>query len=177
VQYAHWAVFWSKPDGRIGRFVPDPKTDLVEAQRIYDKLRDAGRKNVTLVTLNTGYPPPDKYADHEKVLIGRRKRDGVKVYRPQRVEPRQYQVRMKSLNRRGVWWCPRCRKLRRFVRKKGFRLDGIWVPDEHHACPMCTITHRDGHVRRYNPITQVIPTHTRKGRKRRRYRSDVEEDD
>jgi hypothetical protein len=177
VQYANWAVYWTKPDGSRGVFKPDPKTNLVEAQRVYDLLRDNGRKHVTLVCLNVGYPPPDKYADHEKVLLGRRKGTKTKVYKLQLVEPRQYQVRMLRVNHKGVWWCPRCRKLRRFVKRKGFRVEGIWVPDEHHACPMCDINHRDGHVRRYNPITQVIPMHTRKGRKRRRYRDHDEDDD
>jgi hypothetical protein len=173
VQYAHWKVVWRKADGKLVTFVPEPKTDMVEAQRIYEKALAIGRKP-TLICTNVGFPPPDKYADRERVLLGRRKGTKTKVYKLVLTTPRQYFTKMWHLNRQGVWWCPYCRKLRRFVKRKGFRLDGIWVPDEHMGCPVCKITHRDGHVRRYNPVAQTMPMHTRKGRQRRRYRNDDE---
>lgn len=144
---------------------------------MYELALKAGKQAATLHADNVGFPPPDKYADHEKILLGRRKGTKTKVYRIQLIQPLQYQVRMRALNHRGIWWCPYCRKMRHFVYRKGFRVDGIWVPDEHHACPLCSITHRDGHVRKYNPIAQQMPMHTRKGRKRNRYRDQHDEED
>lgn len=146
-------------------------TDFSEATRIYVLATTAGKKAVTLICANIGFPPPDKYADHQKVLVGRRKSTGAKVYRMELIEPRQYQVRMMKVNKnKDLWWCPYCRKLRRFVRKKGRYIEPehIWLEEDHYACPMCKVSHKDGRVKRYNPIVGLLAFKTSKTSKRTR---------
>lgn len=145
---ARWEVLWVK-DGRVVR--KPVGHDLAEGLRIYTLATTAGRRAVTLRCTNMQFPPPDKYADREDVVV---ERNG-KRYRGKRlIEPRQYLVRMGELNVRGVWWCGYCMQMRRFVKRSGFYVDGVWNADEHLACPICGASHRI--VGRYNPMSLRI---------------------
>lgn len=153
---ARWQVLWI--DGK--RIVREEfGHDLLLAVKRYAEL--AGKhRGVTLRCKNFAFPPPDKYADREVVVVrvgGKRKR-GLRI-----LQPLQYQSRMLSLNRRGIWWCPYCCELRKFVRHGSFKSHGQWVGEEAMCCPMCGATHRDFSVRRYNPLSVVIEMAPRNG--------------
>lgn len=175
---ARWEVLWVK-DRRVVR-IPF-EHDLSEALRIYTKAKDAGKPGATLRCCNVGFAPPDKYADHEiavevKEVRGRMRR--VKVKRP--IEPRQYMQRMGRMNRKGIWWCPYCMQLRKFVKRKGYRYSGVWVPQPGMHCPICETSHRDGHVAKYNPIARRISGRVknpnRAAERRRRRQRQAQED-
>lgn len=148
----NWSVLW---------FVPKTDTiirhrygaDLGEAVRVYSLVKRAGRVNATLRCDNIGFPPPKKWQPHyvrvPKIVEGTR---GKK----RRVYETQHRVPMNKANRAGIYWCPYCREMRRFQLQNGFHSEGQWCPDPDPRgglyCPMCGISHRDFHVRRWNPI-------------------------
>lgn len=151
-----WSVLW---------YVPEKDTiirkkcgyDLSEALRIYDMAKRAEKVNVTLRCDNMGFPPPSKWLPH-MVYVAHKE----VYYTPKRkrktrtIRKAELRVPMDKVNRAGIYWCPYCREMRRFQKQKGFMYDGIWVPDPDRRgglyCPMCGASHRDTHVRRYNPI-------------------------
>jgi hypothetical protein len=161
--HAKWEVRWVGSGGKIN--VRDFGTDFAGATRLYAKAAAAGKRAPTLRCKNIQHPPPPKYADTELVPIGRRKRTKQIVYRRQTTDPPLYLVRMRKLNAQGIWWCGYCRELRRFVRKEGFRVDGIWVDDPHWACPMCGASHTL--VAKYNPMAAELNIRRASGKKRR----------
>lgn len=134
---ANWEVLWVK-NGKIQR--KDCAHDLVEALRIYEMVKNAGRKNVTLRCKNFGFAPPTKLQPHEVVVK----------------KKRYLKVPLKKLNAEGIWWCPYCMKLRRFKRSNNFGIAGVVVREVRHVCPMCGISHRDHHVRKWNPVAQRL---------------------
>lgn len=149
-QRARWEVIWVHP--KKPELVRKPfEHDLQGAIDLYTRLKLAKRRGVTLRCMNMGFPPPDDLADREVVTI-RHPTTGRKVRGKRIMEPRQYLVRMGKLNARGIWWCPYCRQKRRFVKRRGFRVNGIWVGEEQLCCPVCKASDRDWHVRRYNPL-------------------------
>jgi len=176
---AKWEVMWVR-DGKIQR--KDCGDDIVEAMRIRDLALDGGRKAVTLRCKNFGFPPPDHLRPQE-VLVNvplnppKIVRRGGKRYRKTHEKKRMLKVPLKKLNAEGIWWCPYCMKLRRFKKTNSFVLDGIRVQETRHVCPMCGISHRDHHVRRWNPVAQRLfyeleeaprrrASRTKEGRKR-----------
>ncbi len=163
-QHVNWEVLWITPAGKVKR-VPFGH-DYVRALGVYTKAVAQGKRAVTLRSKNMPFPPPLKYADVEKVPLGRSKRTGKIVYETRRSDPPRYLVRMMTLNRRGIWWCPYCMKLRKFAKRNGMRVQGIWVEEPHYACPMCGASHKL--VRRYNPIAAQLEA--RRGRRRSRSR-------
>lgn len=145
---ARWQVLW-QAKGKTQR--KEFGTDFAGARDLYVKLIQGERKAVTLRCANVAFPPPDKYADQEDYIIvasnGRR-------YRGKRVvEPRVYRELMGGLNARGIWYCPYCMAMRRFVKRNYFMFEGIRVDEPSMQCPMCRATHRDNAVSRYNPIS------------------------
>lgn len=160
VRRAKWEVMWLRRGAVVRK---DCGSDLAEALRILELVKGAGRKGATLRSKNIAFPPPAKYADTEQVPIGRSKRTRKIVYAERTIEPPQYLTTMRSLNKRGVWWCPYCMKMRRFTRVKGFELDGIWVDKVQYVCPLCGVSH--GLVRRFNPLAAEIDMR-RRGRSR-----------
>lgn len=129
---AKWEVLWIK-NGKIQR--KDCGDDLTEAIRIYGVVK-GNRKGATLRCKNFGFPPPDKFRPTEVVIKHKR----------------YLKIPMKQLNAKGIWWCPYCRELRRFKLSRSFQVGGVTVRDVRHICPMCGISHRDIHVRRWNPV-------------------------
>jgi hypothetical protein len=63
---------------------------------------------------------------------------------------------MLAANRKGIYWCPYCREFRKFQLQHEYYYDGQRIPEPDKRgglyCPMCGISHRDMHVRRFNPI-------------------------
>lgn len=150
---ARWSVCWvAVKKGK--RFVveKDFETDLSAAIDLYTRAKKAGKPMVTLRCANVGFPPPEKYQPYEKWMAKKERRNGrvrkfrVKVY----VDP------MEEVNLRGIWWCPYCREMRRFLQQDGFRFEGMSVPVEGVHCPICGVSHRDVHVRKYNPQARLI---------------------
>lgn len=117
--------------------VTDFKDDFAEALRIYKKAVEAGLSDVTLRSKNVGFDPPKKLRPYVKKLT--------KKGEPTRIIP------LESYNLRGWWWCPYCIHLRKFVKRSGFHSEGCWVPEPGYHCQMCGISHRDGHVAKWNP--------------------------
>lgn len=148
-QRARWEVLWIK-DRRIIR--KDFGTDLQGAVDLYARV-SGKRRGVTLRCRNMGFPPPDRLADREEVIV---RHNGRRVKGKRIIEPKRYVETMDALNRRGVWWCPYCRQLRRFVRRNGYHFEGHWIERAGMHCPMCGVSQSDFHVRRYNPITLMI---------------------
>lgn len=155
---ANWEVIWVR-DGKIQR--KDCGHDLVEALRIRDLAKDAGRKNVTLRCKNFGFAPSANLQPHVvkvKVPLNPPKivyRKG-KRYRKTHEVKEMLKVPLKKLNAEGIWWCPYCMKLRRFKKTNSFEYDGIRVQETRHVCPLCGISHRDINVRRWNPVASRL---------------------
>lgn len=151
---ANWEVIWVK-DNKVQR--KDCGHDLVEALRVRDLVKEAGRKNVTLRCKNFGFGPPEELRPQiVKVKIPMDpprivKKNG-KRYRKTWGYKEMRKIPLKQLNAEGIWWCPYCMKLRRFKKTNSFVIDGIRVQETRHVCPLCGISHRDPHVRRWNPI-------------------------
>lgn len=149
---AKWEVLWINP--RIKKIErKDFGADHTGAVKLYARVAAAGRKGVTLRCKNMGIPPPDQYADREEVIvtIGGKRKKGKRL-----IEPRQYLVRMGALNLKGIWYCPFCGELRKFVYRKGFMLDGRFVAKPMMCCPMCHISQDNWHVKRYNPSAVLM---------------------
>lgn len=165
-QRVRWEVLWVNPTTKkIER--KQFGHDHSGAVKLYARVVAAGRRGVTLRSMNMGFPPPDQYADREEVIVsvgGKRKR-GKRM-----IEPRVYIERMGELNLRGIWWCPYCCELRKFVFKKGRKANEsrgkyhnqtvTWrMPantETHLACPMCGVDQGDSHVKRYNPAAATL---------------------
>lgn len=165
VQHAKWQVAWINPKGKLVKH--DFGTDFPKALELYTKAQRARRKAVTLRSKNVAFPPPREWADTETVIV----RKGGKKYRGRKTkEPLEYREKMRATNRRGVWWCPFCISFRKFRSRKGYRVDGVFVEDALHSCPVCDISDRHGSVQKYNPL--AIELSLRKsGRRRSRSRS------
>lgn len=135
---ARWDVRWVV-DRRI--VVVDCADDFAEATRIYTLAVAGGRRDVTLRCKNVAIPPPARL----RVVHERKTPDGI-----ERVP------HLHSYNLRGWWWCPYCAQLRKFKVQRGFSSDGQWVPEPGYHCPMCSISHRDSSVRRWNPLADRL---------------------
>lgn len=148
---ATWEVRWVR-NRRV--VVVDLKGDFAEALRIYTKAVKAGLSDATLRSKNVGFPPPQKLRPY--IYKRTKNSDGVRI------------VPLYHYNLHGWWWCPFCIHLRKFVHRNGFMYAGQWVPEPGYHCQMCGISHRDGHVAKWNPhavrhqTDGVRAVHTRK---------------
>lgn len=145
---ARWQVIWRGDNGKFVR--QDFEADLASALELYGKALKVGKDLLTLRCCNAGFAPPAKYHDtgYEIVVASNGKRYKKKVT----LDPPEYKVIMGGLNARGIWWCPYCLQMRRFVRRHFYKLDGIRVNEPSMNCPVCNVSHRDGNVSKYNPI-------------------------
>lgn len=143
---ARWAVMWIAVNGSKRRLIrKDFGDDYAGAHKLYLKAHDAGKPFHTLACVNMGFPPPKELRPHEKRMRGRDKHTRKIRTITVTVEP------LKDLNHEGKLWCPYCREIRPFTLKRGFEVDGIPVHEFGFHCPICKISHRDYHVRKWNP--------------------------
>lgn len=129
-EIALWQVVWHAK----GKWhLHDVGDDFFEAQRLLVKLAAAGRAGVGIRCANIGFAPPSKYID------------------PQ-------QRKLAAVNRKGLWWCPFCVRFRRFEKVDGWydKELGGYNPGVAMCCPVCDISHRNGHVLRWNPIARSM---------------------
>lgn len=150
-----WSVLWYNPDKDTIKRIPCGN-DLNEAIRVFS-LAKGKREMVTLRCDNYGWPPPKKYQPHSVYVVTQEKYQtprGKWKYREKRVA--RAVVPLEKANRKGIYWCPYCREMRRFQLQHKFYIDGRMVPDPDRRgglyCPMCGVSHRDFHVRRWNPL-------------------------
>lgn len=165
-----WSVLWYIPkEDRIKRIRCGE--DLNEAVRLYQLALRGGKRLPTLRCDNFAFPPPEKYRPHSVYVIQE------ETYRTPKGKKKKREVRtvearvpMDAANRKGIFWCPYCRELRRFQMQSGFMHDGRWVPEPDKRgglyCPMCGVSHRDFNVRRWNPIADRHYLSSRRGRGR-----------
>lgn len=169
-------MIWVKSDGTLKQVRCG--FDFSKALKIYTLAVKQQKRAATLRSDNVGFPPPLKFADTMLVPIGRSKRTRKIVHKRVLIEPPQYQTKMRKLNIRGVFWCPYCIKPRKFTRRKGYYVDNVWCEDPRLCCPVCNISHRDGHVARFNPIAVELAFRQgrTRGKKRRRRRSTTDDE-
>lgn len=134
VALARWSVMW-KRKGKL--FERRFGTDLVSAEELRDLLVSKGVRNATLRCTNVGFPPPAKY--HPRYVWVEKKGRRRQVYR----------VPMRKVNAAGLFWCPYCRRFRKF-REGQDRLHGRRRP--YLACPWCRVRHTNHHVSQHNPL-------------------------
>lgn len=132
ITHARWDVRWVA-NKRI--VIADFGEDLAEALRIYTKALAAGKRDATLRCKNVSIPPPI----HLRPVLDK---DGITIIN----------TPLRHYNARGWWWCPYCMQLRKFKLLRGFFTGGQWVAEAGYHCPMCSISHRDSSVRKWNPI-------------------------
>ncbi len=166
---ARWELVWVSKKGRIKR--KDFGDDFSGALQGFAEGQREQLRFLTLRCKNVGFPPPPELRPRTIVFNPPKRINGDLVYQAT-VRP------MAKRNRAGVWWCPYCIKLRKFTKKTGFMIDGIEVKDEALACPVCSITHRDGHVRKWNPQAVELYEGARRvvqpdARRRRRVRKEA----
>lgn len=147
---ARWEALWVA-GGKVIR--KDCGTDLAEAVRIYTLAVQAGKRAATLRCKNVAFPPPDKY--YRRPVRRKEKVNGRTVI------VTDYVSVMNEVNRKGAFWCPYCMQLRKFVRRKGFEVSGVWVSEPHYACPICGVTHTNFAVKRFNPVASRMAASTR----------------
>jgi hypothetical protein len=150
---ANWQVVWVSKGHKIAKDYGD---DFVEALRIYTLAVKAGKAHTTLRCKNFGIPPPKRWRPHMEEYKIR----GDRQVHERWVEP------IRKANLRGLWYCPYCGGFRRFVKRKGFRTQGVRVDQSGYHCPMCNISHRDSNVRKWNPVARKVmnTTNTRQTR-------------
>lgn len=157
-----WSVLWEAGDSILHHRCGN---DLDEAIRVYNLAIKAGRHNVTLRCDNVGLPPPEKFQRMERRNIGGQTKKEEKWVR--------VLVVMEAANKRGIFWCPYCRKFRRFGHQFNFYVEGRWARHPNKAgmmaCPTCGISHRDFHVRKWNPHAAAF--YARETRRKRGRRS------
>lgn len=156
-----WSVLWVKPSGDSYEIIrKEYGTDLSEAMRIYALAKAAGKKLPTLRSNNVAFPPPEKYLPHTRKRVVKKpgttkaRRGGkvVVVATTKKVLETYEVIPMEKVNRKGFYWCPYCREMRKFQIQSGFPIgEKSFVEAKGMYCPLCGVSHRDFSVRKYNP--------------------------
>ena len=164
--HARWAVLWIDPRGEWQ--VKEFENDFVGATEVYLKVKGK-RRGATLLCRNVGFPPPEKLRPRVVGYKKRRRSSGQVEKVPVMRDP------LETLNRNGWLWCPYCREMRQFKRKRGYFVDDIFVHEPNVQCPVCGITTENHHVRKHNPSlhqrTEVISNGSTKSARSRGTRS------
>jgi hypothetical protein len=147
--FARWEVLWIANSKIVKK---DCGKDLYEAKRIYALALKANKPGVTLRCKNVGFPPPDKY--YRKPMVK------TEVVNGRKTKVKVYVSVMNQLNVKGIFWDPYCCEMRKFVKRKGYKVGGIYMQDPHLACPMCGISHDNFYVKKYNPLAQRLAHRT-----------------
>lgn len=152
---AKWEVIWVK-DGRVAR--KDCGNDLAEALRVYALTLQAGKRLATLRCKNMAFPPPERFRARTELKHFRSKHSGRVTTEECYIQP------MDALNRKGIWWCPYCIKMRKFKLSKSFIHESVRVQDPRYACPLCGASHRMQTVAQFNPIAHKVEAHLSRSR-------------
>ena len=159
--HINWSVLWYSPkkDKIIEKLCGN---DFAEALRVYNLARDGGKQRVTLRSCNVGFPPPESFREIRLIPVedARGKQKWVRRL-----------VKMVAANKKGIFWCPYCITFRKFEIVQIRQTE--WGPEEDESliCPMCGISHRDFHVRKWNPTAARMYGSFRKRRPKKRRRS------
>ena len=149
---ALWEVRWISKK-KIVRKVYG--SDFPAALERYHTLRTQGHKLVALRCMNIGFRPPDSLIADEvedSVIVTRNR----KRYKKKVVDIVDH---MPDLNLEGKYWCPYCIKLLPWRQVEAYG-ELLMV------CPLCDISTRDFHVKRWNPGAKTIEYKGRKVRRR-----------
>jgi hypothetical protein len=155
--HIRWAVLWVVPDGSSYRIIrKDFDGDLDAAIELYTKAKRGGKRLVTLMSPNVAFPPPEKYRPYTRRTVEVREvkvmRNGKYVTRKQKTLTPKYIDPMLNLNRKGIFWCPYCREMRKFQQQAGFQNEyGTFMEAPGLYCPLCGVSHRLMPVRQWNP--------------------------
>lgn len=160
---ARWGVMWR--NAKTGNWtIKSTDDDFSAAQELLVKLIQAGRKGVSIRSLNVAFPPPSRITAFEEVTVTRNPRTKKK-----RTVTTIINL-MEQFNQEGAWWCPYCIKVRKFIQEeRGRRILMV--------CPACGISSNDGMVKKYNPyalmleVRQPIRRISERSRRRRIRRS------
>lgn len=145
VRHQKWSVYWYSK--KRGKFVRKRfHEDVGGAIKFYTENLD--RTGITLHADNHGYPPPLRITEHERETWEIVRRKG-KKFKKKVITVVNL---MEEYNRKGIWWCPYCIKLRRFEEVETER--GVEL-----CCPVCWVSHFM--VRNYNPLASQIEFHTK----------------
>jgi len=148
---ARWEVIWFSRKGK--RFiVKEFEDDFHGALELYTRVKALKAPFITLRCCNVGFPPPEKYRPHYETRIKKERRNG----RVRRVKTEVEVVPMEGLNVKGVWWCPYCREFRKFRMQDGAIFEDYYIEGKSMYCPVCEISMRDHHVRKWNPQAQTL---------------------
>lgn len=154
-QKARWSVMWySTKKKRV--FEVEYDHDLNGAIELYMKVKAQGKKMATLCSPNVAFPPPEKYLPHTKTVVTKKKITRNGKTRTKKIRTEVEVVPMREVNLKGITWCPYCREFRKFRKQDGFTLDGRFVATPGLHCPMCGNSHRNHHVRKYNPSMELL---------------------
>jgi hypothetical protein len=150
---SRWRVAWVAKGRVVSK---DFGTDFAGATELFAKARATGRKSATIISVNFGFDPPDELKPRHVKLVRKtviKRRGKRKIIR----EPVEGWIRpLKKYNSQGIWWCPYCAKLRKFVFKSYFVIEGQRVPEPALYCPMCGISHRNWAVRHWNVAAERL---------------------
>lgn len=157
---ARWEVIWWSKKGK--RFIVKVfGNDLAQAEDLYAKVLMARKPFATLRCCNVGFPPPEQYRPYVKKMV---KKERVKRSGKYRIKKTIVEVDvtpMEEVNLKGVWWCPYCRKMRKFRKESGVTYrdatGDYFLEGGVYQCPVCEITHMNHHVRKWNPHAQKMP--------------------
>lgn len=147
-----WSVLWVVPTKKSYRIKEvEFEHDLTAAISLYTRAKQAGKRLVTLRSMNVGFPPPEKYQPYYKRVRDKRwkkgkRQKGVTKFKQVLVVP------LRKLNRRGIFWCPYCREMRKFQEQPGTYVGRTFVEAPGLYCPIDGTSHRDYHVRKWNPV-------------------------
>jgi hypothetical protein len=130
--------------------------DFGAAQELMTKLQQTTRTNVSIRSMNVGFPPPARITEYEEIDYVVRLVKGVK----KKVKVVTVINLLEQYNDEGHYWCSYCIKVRKFQRT-------LLGQREAMVCPACGITTRDGNIRRYNPKATNIDARTRRPNGRR----------
>jgi hypothetical protein len=156
-KHIRWAVLWAVPDGHTYSIVrKDFEHDLDGAMDLYMRAKAAGKRLATLMSPNCAFAPPKKYLPYTRRAVELREvkvlRKGRQVTRKKKVLVTKDIIPMEGLNRKGIFWCPYCREMRKFQMQSGMTTtEGNWMEAPGLYCPMCGVSHRLMPVRQYNP--------------------------
>jgi hypothetical protein len=156
-RHIRWAVLWVVPHESSYRIIrKEFDNDLDGAIELYMKAKKGGKRLATLMSPNVAFPPPEKYRPYTRRTVEVREVRVIRQGEPKKVKRKTLVTKdivpMQGLNRKGIFWCPYCREMRKFQMQSGFQTtEGTFMEAPGLYCPLCGISHRVMPVRLWNP--------------------------